>query len=66
MRVAANIVYILLQNATYGEITSVTRAEGSGCTRSVAFANICLDSENADSALSFHLRSKLDFGDSLV
>ena len=38
----------------------------SGCTRSVAFANICFDSENADSAFLFHFKSKFDFGDSLV
>ena len=38
----------------------------SGCTRSVALANICFDSENADSASLFHFKSKFDFGDSLV
>ena len=38
----------------------------SGCTRSVAFASICLDSENADSASLFHFKSKFDFGDNLV
>ena len=41
-------------------------AIGSGCTRRVAFANICLDSENADSAFSSQFNSKFDFGDSLV
>ena len=40
-------------------------AEGSGCTRRVVLASICLDSMNAESAPSFHFNSKLDLGDNL-
>ena len=41
-------------------------AEGSGCTRRVALASICLDSMKAESALLFQFRSKFDLGDNLV
>ena len=54
----------LLSNATYGEITSVTRdiqlSRGSGCTRRVALASIFFDSMNAKSAQSFQFKSKFD------
>ena len=38
----------------------------SRCTKRVALASICLDSINAEFALSFHFKSKFDLGDNLV
>ena len=51
---------------SYASHVIFNSAEWSGCTKRVALASICLDSINAESALSFHFKSKFDLGNTLV